>query len=109
MKLFDRIFAPKFQPVFPISFREEERSICSRCLCFYQGAYGCTRCQREILDADYPLEERLTRIVNNECPHCREPLQDDKIHVASYCRSCQQLSNENWISLQNLRVIALPA
>ncbi len=101
MKLFDWIFATTSQPDFPIAFREEERSICSRCLCFYQGAYGCLRCQREVDNHENGY------FVVDACPHCHDLSLGLEAKVVALCRGCNFLGDTNWIRSINLRVMAV--
>ncbi len=101
MKFFDRIFDPTSQPVFPIIFREQDRSICSRCLCFYQGAYGCLRCQREVDNNENGY------FVVDACPHCHDLSLGIEVKVVALCRGCNFLGDTNWIRSIDLRVMAV--
>lgn len=103
MKYLERIFPARTttQPGFSIEFREEGRSICSRCLCFYQGAYGCLRCQREVDNNENGY------FVTDACPHCHDLRLGLEAQIVALCRGCNSLSDKNWIRTNNLRVMAV--
>ncbi len=103
MKYLEQIFPTRTttQPGFSIIFREEGRSICSRCLCFYQGAYGCLRCQREVDNKENGY------FVVDACPHCHDLSLGLEAKVVALCRGCNFLGDTNWIRSINLRVMAV--
>lgn len=103
MRIFDNIFNSNTEPQknFPIIFREEGRSICPRCLCFYQGAYGCLRCQREVDNNENSY------LLSDACPHCHDLSLGVEAQIVALCRGCNSLSDKNWIRTFNLRVMAV--
>ncbi len=110
MKFFAQHFhpEPELQSDFPIAYHEEERSLCANCLYFYQGAYACLRCKREVHKSDFSLEEQANHMVD-DCPHCHQPFQDEASHVAAYCRVCQHSGDGGWLRPSSVRIIGVIA